>query len=39
MSSKFNIDIPKKEEREREDNKIKGMQDFVYIGIDVAGNR
>lgn len=36
MNNKINIEIPKKE---REDNKIMGMQEFVYVGIGAAGNK
>lgn len=35
-NNKFDIEIPRKE---KEDNKIMGMQEFIYVGIGAAGNK
>ena len=35
-NNKLDIEIPRKE---KEDNKIMGMQEFIYVGIGAAGNK
>ena len=35
-NNKLDIEIPRKE---KDDNKIMGMQEFIYVDIGAAGNK